>query len=174
MFNLTNIITPVTNIISICFFYITVILTTPTSIFIFLIIVTAIIQTIRFNFLLTTLFIRIRLKVSLLARCHEWNWAVKVGMRLMYIKLVLQGFGSRPLVLLISACLPFICHTHVARWIKSAFGIFIRSLSVWCGQVDEMIRLCMKVKLLHHEAYNYLTSPIYDTQNDLGVSLSNL
>ena len=88
MFNLTNIITPVTNIISICFFYITVILTTPTSIFIFLIIVTAIIQTIRFNFLLTTLFIRIRLKVSLLARRHEWNWAVKVGMRLMYIKLI--------------------------------------------------------------------------------------
>ena len=74
MFNLANIIipiTPVTNIISICFFYITVILITPTNIFIFLILVTAIIRTIRFNYLFTTLFIRIRLKVSLLARCHE-------------------------------------------------------------------------------------------------------
>ena len=61
MFKLANIfilITPVTNIIIICFFYITVILTTPISIFIFLIIVTTIILTIRFNFLLTTLFIR--------------------------------------------------------------------------------------------------------------------
>ena len=61
MFKLANIVIPittVTNLISICFFYITVILTTPISIFIFLIIVTTIILTIRFSFLLTTLFIR--------------------------------------------------------------------------------------------------------------------
>ena len=89
MFNLANIITPiipVTNIISIWFLFITIIITTPTSIFIFLTWVTDIIRTIRFNFLLTTLFIRVRLKVLLLKLCHECIWAVNIDMRLMYIK----------------------------------------------------------------------------------------
>ena len=81
MFNLTKIITPiipVTNIISIWLCFITIIVITPTSIFIFLIIVTAIIPTIRSNFLLTAFFIRMFLKGLVLTAtspCVELNCA---------------------------------------------------------------------------------------------------